>query len=170
MRVLRRISVIFAALLFLTGCASSDDGFSASDIGFAEMMIPHHQQAIEMSDLALERASNAEVLALAEQIKAAQAPEIETMSSWPGVNAGAHSGHMMDGMLTEEEMQQLRTSSGTQFDRLFLEGMIKHHQGAVMMASGVQDSTNAEVAELARAIIAAQEEEIRAMEELLSRL
>ena len=74
---------------------------------------------------------------------------------------------MMDGMLSEEEIQKLRDSEGAAFDRLFLEGMIKHHQGAVKMAQKVLDSTNAEVAALAAAIIEAQEKEIAFMQELI---
>ena len=135
---------------------------------FAEMMIPHHQQAIEMSDLALKNSTNPEVLALAQEIKDAQAPEIEQMKSW-GASSMAHMGHMMDGMLSDEEMSAL-AASGSEFDRLFLEGMIKHHEGAIEMAEMVIDSKNAEVAALANAIIEAQRAEIATMKELLTGL
>lgn len=136
---------------------------------FAEMMIPHHQQAIEMSDLALKNSTNPEILALAQEIKDAQAPEIEQMKSW-GASSMAHMGHTMDGMLSDEEMSELAAARGGEFDRLFLEGMIKHHEGAIDMAEMVIDSKNAEVAALANSIIEAQRAEIATMKELLTGL
>ena len=166
---MKRILLVLAPLLALMGCsANSDSGYSSQDIMFAEMMIPHHQQAIEMSDLALQNSKNPEVLALAQQIKDAQAPEIEEMKSW-GASSDAHMGHMMDGMLSDDEMADLRMASGPEFDRLFLEGMIKHHEGAIEMAEMVVDSKSADVATLAKAIIEAQRTEISTMKELLNR-
>ena len=122
-----------------------------------------------MSDLALTKSQDSEVLALATQIKSAQAPEIDQMKTWGGSHMGSHAGHMMDGMLTDEEMRALSAAMGKEFDRLFLEGMIKHHEGAIDMAEMVIDSTNKEVSTLANAIITAQKEEIVRMKELLSR-
>jgi uncharacterized protein (DUF305 family) len=168
---MKRILMAVLAIM-LTSCASTDSGeskFSSQDLMFAEMMIPHHEQAIEMSDLALATSQDPEVLALATQIKNAQAPEIDQMKSWGGSHMGSHAGHMMDGMLTDEEMQMLSKAMGKEFDRLFLEGMIKHHEGAIEMAEMVVDSTNQEVSTLANAIIATQKEEIQSMKELLSR-
>jgi uncharacterized protein (DUF305 family) len=140
---------------------------------FSEMMIPHHEQAIEMSDLALANSQDSDVLALATQIKNAQAPEIEQMKSWGGSHMGSHieshEGHMMDGMLTDAEMRTLSSTEGKDFDRLFLEGMIKHHEGAIDMAEMAIDSKNQEVSSLANAIITAQRAEIERMRELLSR-
>ena len=164
--------ILVIAALLLTSCASSENSgaeYSAQDLMFAEMMIPHHEQAIEMSDIALAKSQNSEVLALATQIKNAQAPEIDQMKSWGGTSMGSHAGHMMDGMLTDEEMQALSAAMGKEFDRLFLEGMIKHHEGAIDMAEMVVQSTNQEVSTLANAIITAQKEEIVRMKELLSR-
>ena len=163
---MKRVILLFLALL-ITGCASeSNSGYSSQDIMFAEMMIPHHQQAIEMSDLALKNSTNPEVLALAQQIKDAQSPEIEQMKSW-GASSMAHMGHMMDGMLSDEEMSDLAAATGSRFDKLFLEGMIKHHEGAIDMAEMVIDSKNSEVAALAKAIIEAQRKEIELMRTLL---
>jgi uncharacterized protein (DUF305 family) len=163
---MKRVILLFLALL-ITGCASeSNSGYSSQDIMFAEMMIPHHQQAIEMSDLALKNSTNPEVLALAQEIKDAQTPEIEQMKSW-GASSVAHMGHIMDGMLSDEEMSELTAATGSSFDKLFLEGMIKHHQGAIDMAEMVIDSKNSEVAALAKAIIEAQRKEIELMRTLL---
>jgi uncharacterized protein (DUF305 family) len=166
---MKKILLVLATSLALMGCsANSDSGYSSQDIMFAEMMIPHHQQAIEMSDLALQNSKDPEVLKLAQQIKDAQAPEIEEMKSW-GASSDAHMGHMMDGMLSDDEMAELRTATGPEFDRLFLEGMIKHHEGAIDMAEMVVDSKKADVTALAKAIIDAQRTEISTMKELLNR-
>ena len=166
---MKRLVLMLVGLL-IVGCSSqSNSGYSSQDIMFAEMMIPHHQQAIEMSDLALKNSTNPEVLALAQEIKDAQAPEIEQMKSW-GASSMAHMGHMMDGMLSDEEISELAAAKGSDFDRLFLEGMIKHHEGAIDMAEMVIDSKNAEVAALANAIIETQRAEITTMKELLSAL
>ena len=160
---------LFAALL-LSGCAAAPQAnseYSAEDINFAEMMIPHHEQAIVMADIALTNSSSEDILVLAQEIKAAQSPEIELMKSWTGVSTSTHMGHMMDGMLSESQIQQLRDSEGVTFDRLFLEGMIAHHEGAITMAQKVTGSENKEVAALATAIIDAQEKEIAFMRELI---
>ena len=167
---MKKIFLILFSILLLTGCAAAPEAnseFSATDIKFAEEMIPHHEQAILMSDIALTNSTSDEILALARDIKSAQAPEIELMDSWAGVNPSTHMGHTMDGMLSDEEIQSLRDAEGVTFDRLFLEGMIKHHEGAIKMAQKVLDSKNAEVAALALAIIEAQEKEIAFMQELI---
>jgi len=170
---MRRLLLILVSLIVFTGCASgaenSNGAFSSQDVMFAEMMIPHHEQALEMSELAFLNTSNPEVLALAEQISSAQEPEIELMKSWPGVDSMGHAGHTMAGMLDENEMEMLRVSTGADFDRLFLEGMIKHHEGAIEMAEMIIDSANQEVAKLGSSIIASQEAEIQAMKALLGK-
>jgi uncharacterized protein (DUF305 family) len=167
---MKKLILLIIASLLLAGCASSPKAtplFSAEDLKFAEEMIPHHEQAVLMSDIALTNSTSDEVLALARDIKAAQAPEIEQMGSWEGVRSSTHMGHVMDGMLSDEQIQDLRNSKGIEFDRLFLEGMIKHHEGAIKMAQKVTGSTNKEVAALAAAIIEAQEKEIAFMKELI---
>ncbi|MBU3734183.1 MAG: DUF305 domain-containing protein [Candidatus Planktophila sp.] len=167
---MKRLLAAVVALFVLTGCAASpsaDSPYSSNDLMFAQMMIPHHEQAIEMSDIALTNSSSPEILQLAQEIKDAQAPEIQTMRGWLGDSAEMHSGHSMDGMLSEAEMSALRDAEGVSFDRLFLEGMIAHHEGAIKMAQDVVKSKNAEVAALATAIIDAQQKEIAYMQELL---
>lgn len=165
---MKRIIFVLFVSLFISGCATkTESGFSSQDVNFAEEMIPHHQQALEMSDFALANSSNPEILELAKQIKDAQDPEIELMSSWPGVNPSTHAGHTMAGMLSAGEMKKLQQSKESEFDRLFLTGMIKHHQGAIDMAKVVVDSDNQEVSALAKSIIAAQENEIALMKSLL---
>ena len=157
-------------MFFLSGCAAGADSasdFSSNDLMFAAMMVPHHEQAIVMSDLALKNSSNPQVLALATEIKNAQAPEIEQMKSWGDLDMGSHAGHGMSGMLSDRELQELESATGADFDRLFLEGMIKHHEGAIEMAEMVTDSQNPEVSALAKRIIKAQKAEIELMKELL---
>jgi uncharacterized protein (DUF305 family) len=162
---MRRLLVALALLAFLLGCSSQSatSDFTPADINFAEMMIPHHEQAILMSELVLANSEDSEVRNLARAILDAQSPEIEQMKSWPGVNPSLHAGHMMDGMLSDSEIEALRQAMGRSFDLLFLEGMIKHHEGAIVMAEDVVDSENSEVRDLAKAIISAQESEIAQM-------
>ena len=167
---MKKLLLALISVLILSGCASSsqvNSEFSPTDIAFAEMMIPHHEQAIEMSELALMNSTNPEVLELAQEIKSSQAPEIELMASWSGVKSSTHAGHSMDGMLSEDELNALRAATGAEFDRLFLQGMIKHHQGAIEMAMDVKNSNSMVVADLSAAIIKQQEIEITRMEELL---
>lgn len=168
---MKRVVLILIGALLLSGCAASSQSnseYSSADIAFAEMMIPHHEQAIEMSEIAFLNTTNPQVLQLAQEIKDAQSPEIELMKSWTGVKTSTHAGHMMEGMLSEGELSDLRVAKDKEFDRLFLEGMIKHHEGAIEMAKDVADSKSKDVADLSASIISAQELEISAMKELLA--
>ena len=152
------------------GSIDSETQFSGWDIMFAQMMIPHHQQAVEMATMAKSRALSPEVKALAIKIKAEQAPEIAQMTGWlEDSNAPMEMGHDMGmgGMLGDAEMQKLEESQGAAFDRLFLKGMIEHHEGAIEMAQMVVDSNNPEARSLGEAIIKAQTEEIILMKSLL---
>ena len=154
------------------GMMGDSAGFSPADIMFAQMMIPHHQQAVDMSELAIEKAVDPDVRALAEQIRDAQAPEIELMESWldeAGVrmSMGSDAGMGMGGMLGEDDMTALEDATGADFDRLFLEGMIEHHEGAIQMAQMVLDSENPEVKALGEAIVESQTAEIEQMKQVL---
>ncbi|MGA5411707.1 DUF305 domain-containing protein [Streptomyces lavendulocolor] len=150
---------------------------NAADTTFAQGMIPHHRQAIEMADLATTRAESAEVKKLAEEIRKAQGPEIKTLSGWltswgeqvPAEGAG-HEGHHMSGMMTAEEMKQLESSSGKAFDTAFLTMMVKHHEGAVAMARTEQTEGMYQPAQdMAQAIITSQSAEIARMNTLLGK-
>lgn len=151
--------------------AATDSGFSGADIMFAQMMIPHHQQAVLMSNLAIKISGNPDVLALAKDIKDAQQPEIAQMKSWLA-KAGAplEMGHSMGmgGMLTDAQISTLSAATGTEFDKLFLQGMIAHHQGAIHMAQMVTDSRNAQAAALGKAIVESQTTQITYMQGLLN--
>lgn len=149
-----------------------------ADIMFVQMMIPHHEQAIEMSEILLAKPDMpAGMVELATSIAAEQGPEIEQMQQWqedwglpamPGMNHGGHGG--MDGMLSEEELDELRDAEGDGAVTVFLEQMIAHHEGAIDMAQDVVDrGDHAGVIAMATAIIESQRAEIALMNGMLDR-
>jgi uncharacterized protein (DUF305 family) len=153
-----------------TTAAGAD--FNDADVTFAQAMIPHHEQAVEMAKLAEDRAESQEVLDLAAAIEAAQGPEIEQMTTWLedwGRPMGDDMGSMShDGMMTEDQMTDLEAAAGTEFDAMFLEMMIEHHEGAIEMAQEeVDKGQNPDAVALAENIIEAQKSEITTMQGLL---
>ncbi|MEV0231625.1 DUF305 domain-containing protein [Nonomuraea sp. NPDC050786] len=112
----------------------------ASDVRFAEAMIPHHRQALEMASLVNDRTTTAAIRSFARQITAAQTPEIKAMTGWlaelgrPAPAAHEHDRTAAYGMATQEELNALSAAKGTAFDRMFLQLMTRHHEGAVRMA------------------------------------
>ncbi|RFU38899.1 DUF305 domain-containing protein [Actinomadura logoneensis] len=161
-----------------TGTASSQAGHNGQDVMFAQMMIPHHRQAVDMAKTVLAKGSDPKVKNLAGRIEKAQAPEIEKMSGWlkawgqPVPGAGddsmANMGHGMDGMMSDKQMADYNKASGKDLDRMFLTMMIEHHKGAVTMAQQEQKTGSAaEAKALAADIIKAQQAEITEMNGLL---
>ena len=154
---------------------------NSADVAFAKGMIPHHRQAVEMAALAPSRAESAEVKKLAEDIKKAQDPEIRTLSGWltswgeqvPAEGAMDHSAHGAGagaGMMTAQDMEQLKNASGKAFDTAFMELMIKHHEGAVEMARTEQaQGSFADAKTMAQAIISSQSAEIDQMKKALGK-
>jgi uncharacterized protein (DUF305 family) len=146
---------------------------SQNDVMFLQMMIPHHEQAVEMSTLAETNSTNPELLALAARIKAAQGPEIELMTK---LLTDAGQAMMMDhsmgnnGMMGMDDMLALAAATGNEFDVLYLTGMIAHHEGAINMTNPVASSANMEVKKLAENIITSQTAEIAEMTKLLATL
>lgn len=165
------------------GSEDTADAHNDQDVSFAQDMIPHHQQAIQMSKMAASQASSAEVKDLAARIEKAQDPEIETMSGWleswgedvpssmPGMDHGGHSGSSdMPGMMDTEDMDELMEASGKGFDAMFLTMMVDHHEGAVEMATTEKDKGQYGPAQkLADDIITAQNAEIEEMNKLLGK-
>lgn len=159
-----------------TGVSPSAE--NPADLMFVQMMIPHHQQAVQMSDLLLAKSGvDPDVSALARQIKAAQQPEIEQMQGWLtgwGIDDSSmggmdHSDHM-GGMLTAEQLEALKKADGPAGQKLFLEGMIQHHEGAIAMANNVlSGGRDPQVKKLAETIVTTQRAEITEMEKLLDR-
>ena len=153
----------------------NESSLSANDIMFLQMMIPHHEQAIEMSKLAAENTRSAGVIDLANRIEAAQQPEIDLMkkllsdagqSEMPG--HGMSHGTSDVGMLSESDMIALASAKEQGFDALYLTGMIAHHNGAIAMAGEVSNSSNSDVKELVSKIISSQTAEIMEMNKLLA--
>ena len=153
--------------------ASGD--LSSDDIMFLQMMIPHHQQAIDISDLALTKSSDSELLALAKDIRDGQAAEIVTMKAWlDGANAGmdpGHSmGHDMGGMLSDSELAALEAATGKNFDLLWLQGMTGHHDGAIHMATMIEDASNPEIKSFGQAIVTTQSAQNKQMAAMIKRM
>lgn len=146
---------------------------NSSDIMFAQMMIPHHQQAIEMSKYALKNSSNNEINAFAKAISSTQGKEIAQMKYWlTATKSPTTMGHHMDmnGMISEKQMKALSSFKGAKFDKAFLTAMIEHHQGALEMVSLLKSSKNAEAKKLAKEIVRVQKAEIASMKKLLVKI
>ena len=152
---------------------------SEDDVAFVQGMVPHHEQALQMTSLAPDRAANERIVLFAERMDISQQDEIRQMQDWLvargdifGDEDHHHSGELMPGMLTEAEMAALRAAEGEEFDRLFLEGMIKHHLGAIQMVEDLLGSDGGgrdpEVFQLAQHIHSDQRIEIDRMQRLLA--
>ncbi len=181
--------------LTLTGCATSSQNgagpsassapestVNAADEMFVTMMIPHHQQAVEMAEIVLEKDGVAsQVAELAQKVKDAQGPEIDRMLGWlddwgvkydpnGGATAGMDHGSM-SGMMSDADMTMLKDADGPAASRLFLEQMIQHHQGAVKMAeTALEGAKNSNVRQLAQQVIDDQTAEIATMQDLLTKI
>ena len=153
--------------------AKSLQNLGMNEIMFAQMMIPHHEQAISMSETALKKSRNQVILKLSKQIKSLQGTEKSQLAYWlKATDSSMTMDHdmQMSGMLTVKELASLKRLTGTQFDRTFLQLMIKHHQGAIEMVDLISDSKNLEAKALAKAIKSAQSKEITSMKLLLKKL
>jgi uncharacterized protein (DUF305 family) len=191
MKALIRVLVSISVLgIVLAGCSTDhsmdmgDSGDTSSssmvgqsptevaDITFAQMMIPHHEQAVVLAEFALTNSENLMILSLAQEIIDAQGPEISQMITILrrfDADMGGHGDHTMAGMLTNEELEELRAAQGPEFDQLFLTGMIAHHEGAIDMANDVlANGSDAEIQVLAKAVIAEQQKEIELLQKLLA--
>ncbi|SFE42129.1 DUF305 domain-containing protein [Streptomyces mirabilis] len=197
------IGVVAAGALMLSACGGDSDGASGmsgmdrgskssatataadkagdadeADVTFAQMMIPHHEQAVAMAQLADGRASDAEIKDLAAKIEKAQDPEIKTMTSWlnswgkptatgdmPGMGTGG------DGMMSDKAMKELKAMQGKEFDKMFAQMMIDHHNGAIAMAKTEQKSgRNPDPKKMADAIVTGQSAEVKQLKSILDRL
>lgn len=202
----RAVAAVALALALGTGLtACGDDGTDAAgptevsttehndaDVTFATDMIQHHAQALSMVDLTMERDLGPQVQTLAEDIRAAQGPEIETMADWltkwgeevpETMRDHVNSGHDMDdmsdnmegmdgdempGMMTAEDMDALENASDAEFEDMWLEMMIEHHEGAIEMAETEQSEGQfKDAVDLAGQIVEAQQQEIDTMQGLL---
>jgi uncharacterized protein (DUF305 family) len=151
--------------------------YNEADVKFAQMMIPHHEQAMEMAKLADGRASDSEIKNIAAKIEKAQDPEITTMKGWleswgkptamgdmPGMNMG-------DGMMSDKDMKELKAMKGTEFDKMFAQMMIEHHNGAISMAKDEQKKgKNTDAVKMAGDIVTGQSAEVKQLHGVLDRL
>ncbi|MBF6436897.1 DUF305 domain-containing protein [Nocardia cyriacigeorgica] len=157
--------------------ASTRTDFNAADVTFLQMMYPHHAQAVDMAKMVPSRTQNPQLLALAAAVEAAQAPEMQQITTLlesfgqPAPNAGehgGHGGHDMPGMMTPEQMTALENATGAEFDRQWMQMMIEHHIGAIDMANTVlAEGVNPDTKALATSIVAAQQAEIDQMRQML---
>jgi len=187
-RVIAGLAVVIMAMA-LAGCskdgsmgmdheghsseASSD--LSGDDVMFLQMMIPHHQQAIDMSDLALTKSTDSELLALAKDIRDEQAAEIVKMKAWldkagADLDPGHSMGHGMGGMLSDSELAALKAATGKNFDLLWLKGMTGHHVGAIDMATMIEDADNDEIKSFGQAIVTSQSAQNKQMAAMIKRM
>ncbi len=191
-------------LIVIAGCSSSDSGsehpaehstsvsaaasptapsteaHNDTDVMFAQQMLPHHTQAVEMSDTLLAKQGiDPRVTKLANQIKAAQGPEIQQMqgwlTQWGTPSMPPMSGHDemagMSGMMSEQDMTALKDAQGVDASKLYLTQMIAHHEGAVTMAqSEIKDGQYPPAVGMARAIVTGQQQEIDTMKGILASL
>jgi len=147
---------------------------NAHDVTFAQMMIPHHQQAVELAALVPDRSTNPAVVKLAATISGEQQPEITAMKAllvqWDvDPNAASdHSDMPMAGMVDDATMAELQSLKGAEFDTLWLQSMISHHQGAIEMAEGeVAGGQNVDMTKMAENMVTAQQAEIDQMKQML---
>ncbi|MFJ4220520.1 DUF305 domain-containing protein [Curtobacterium luteum] len=191
-----RTLAIAAALtlgLTLAGCSTSNSGSDAGsssstsaalahndqDVMFAQMMLPHHQQAVEMSDMLLAKGSGVDtgVTDLAKQIKAEQSPEIKQLTGWlegwgePAESEHSGMGHSMSGMMSDSDMNGLDQASAKDAAKLYLEQMVQHHKGAVDMAkTEVDKGKNTKAVAMAKSIVSSQTEQITQLQDMLASL
>ena len=135
---------------------------------FAEAMIPHHQQAIDISEYALTNTSNTGVVATAKKIIGEQAPEIEKMTAWLEGDSADYS-MMMDGMLSRAQVAELEAAKDDEFDALYVQYMVQHHEGAIAMAADALGLDDPELSEFANEIIVNQSSEIEEIMSLLNK-
>lgn len=185
-------AVALAAALALSSCAGGGPAadstspaaeapataFNVADVTFAQMMIPHHEQAVEMSDdLLAKDGIDEDIVDLATAIKAAQEPEIAQLTDWliqwraqdSSMSDMPDMGDGSDGMMSDDDMMALQDAAGTDAGRLFLQQMTVHHEGAVAMAQlEIDNGENADARALAENILTTQTAEISVMAKLLA--
>jgi len=141
--------------------------YDASSVMFAQMMVPHHQQAVLISQWALKQSSNSSVKKLASRIISEQSPEINQMKKWFSMDSMMGMDHSMPGIVSPSDLAKLKAARGKKFDGLYLVDMTLHHQGAIAMATPLMKSMNPEVAALCKSIVSGQNAEIKEMRRIM---
>ncbi|MEN4447954.1 DUF305 domain-containing protein [Mycobacterium sp. SM3041] len=155
--------------------AAPSANFNDADVMFLQMMYPHHAQAVEMAKLVPTRSQNQQVKDLAAAIEKAQAPEMQQMTTLlAGFGKPAPSAtmsHSMPGLMTPQQMTELTGLSGAAFDKMWLQMMVEHHQGAITMANDeLKNGTNADAKKMAESIVTTQQAEITTMNGMLAKM
>lgn len=160
-----------------TGTIANADAYGDADVRFMTDMVGHHAQAREMAEMATDRAGDERVLRLAERIAAGQGPEIDAMQGWlelhglPEASEDVdHEHDDMPGMATPEDLTRLSAAEGPEFDRMFLELMSRHHEGALQMADRAVGAQHPVVSEMVDDVVATQSVEIARMQAVLADL
>ncbi|MGW5722042.1 DUF305 domain-containing protein [Amycolatopsis sp. NPDC003865] len=169
------IAVLCAVVLGACGSSTASE-HNDDDVMFAQQMVPHHSQALDMAKLVPSRSTNPKVIDLASRIAKAQDPEIQQMRTWLTTWGAGPSGmpgmthEPMPGMMPDADLKKLEAAKGTEFDELWLDMMVEHHQGAIDMAgTELARGANADAKALARRIVDAQQAEITEMRGLRTR-
>jgi uncharacterized protein (DUF305 family) len=173
------VALVTATLVGSCGARSGQDAqagkHNSDDVNFAEMMIPHHQQALEMGAMVPTRTANRDLLVLAQHIAMDQQAEIETLkgllTQWGERVPADNAGHVMTmtGMVDQATMNQLPLLRGDTFYTLWIKSMIVHHQGAVDMArTEIAHGVNPDALRIANIILTSQQREISYMHHLLN--
>ncbi|MCP3798318.1 DUF305 domain-containing protein [Allokutzneria sp. A3M-2-11 16] len=170
-----RILVAALAAFTLAACGQGQPNNQA-DVDFASGMAPHHRQAVEMADLVPDRTDNPRLRSLGERVRAAQQPEIDALTGWlkrwgakESADHSGHAGHGMAGMMTPQQMTELKAAKGVGFDKMWLRMMIEHHKGALEMArTELAKGADPEAKKLAQSITDSQQKEIDEMTALLA--
>jgi uncharacterized protein (DUF305 family) len=186
-RIMAVTAALATAVVVVSSCSKTDDhsqhataasttsatvaAHNADDVMFAQMMIPHHQQAVELATLAPEQSTNQALLTLAATISAEQLPEIQAMQAlllqWDA-DPTTMGGHGMQGMVDDATMAKLKSLKGPEFDTLWLQAMIGHHQGAIDMAkTEIAKGQSADMIAMAKTMVTAQQAEINQMKQML---
>jgi uncharacterized protein (DUF305 family) len=162
------VSLLVSAALIPSVAAQAAGPYTAEEVHFAQMMIPHHQQALLISQWELKQGSNPATKKLAAKIIAEQSPEIAQMTKWVPSTEMMHMNMNMPGIVSETDLAQMRAATGKKFDGLYLVNMTMHHQGAIAMAQAMLNSKNPEVLALCKAIISGQKAEIAQMRRIMT--
>jgi uncharacterized protein (DUF305 family) len=166
-KLLSLIGATSLLALVLTSPTMAMGPYNSSEQNFAIMMIPHHQQAVLISQWELKQGANAAAKRLAARVIAEQGPEINQMKKWIPMGMAMDSGMQMQGMLSDADLAVMRKATGKKMDGLYLVNMTRHHLGAIDMATQMLSTKNSEVLALCQAIIKGQSAEVSEMNRIM---
>ena len=167
-----RIPVAVLAAFALVACGQAASSNNQADVEFASGMVPHHRQAVEMADLISARSDNPKLISFGERVRETQLSEIDTMTGWlkrwGASEPASHSGHAMPGMMTPQQMADLKAAKGVAFDKMWLRMMLERQKGVDMARTALAKGSDPEAKKLAKTIVDAQQNEIDEINVLLA--